>query len=83
MSQFFASDSQSIGVSASASILPVGLKTDFLYDGLVRSPFSPGDPQESSPITPQFKSINSSALSFLYSPILTAIYDNWKNNSFD
>ena len=41
-----------------------------------------GTLQESSP-TPQFKSINSSALSFLYSPILTAIHDNWKNNSFD
>ena len=33
--------------------------------------------QESSPI-PRFKSINSSALSFLYSPTLTSIYDYWK-----
>ena len=38
--------------------------------------------QESSP-TPQFKSINSSALSFLYSPTLTSIHDYWKNHSFD
>ena len=38
--------------------------------------------QESSPI-PQFKSINSSALSFLYSPTLTSIHDYWKNHSFD
>ena len=38
--------------------------------------------QESSP-TPQFKSINSSVLSFLYSPTLTFIYDYWKNHSFD
>jgi len=37
---------------------------------------------ESSP-APQFKSINSSVLSFLYSPTLTAIHDNWKNHSFD
>ena len=37
------------------------------------------DSQESSP-TPQFKSTNSSALSFLYSPILTSIYDYWKKN---
>ena len=37
---------------------------------------------ESSP-TPQFKSINSSALSFLYSPTLTSIRDYWKNHSFD
>ena len=43
---------------------------------------SPGDSQESSP-TPQFKSINSLALSFLYSPILTSIQDYWKNYSFD
>ena len=33
---------------------------------------------ESSP-SPQFKSINSSALSFLYSPTLTSIHDHWKN----
>ena len=31
----------------------------------------------SSP-TPQFKSINSSVLSFLYSPTLTSIHDSWK-----
>ena len=35
------------------------------------------DSQESS-LTPQFKSINSSALSFLYSPALTSIHDYWK-----
>ena len=33
--------------------------------------------------TPQFKSIDSSVLSFLYSPILTSIHDYWKNHSFD
>ena len=33
--------------------------------------------------TPQFKSINSSALSFLYSPMLTSIPDYWKNHSLD
>ena len=37
---------------------------------------------ESSP-TPQFKSINSSTLSFLYSPTLTPIHDHWKNHSLD
>ena len=30
-----------------------------------------------------FKSINSSVLSFLYSPTLTSIHDSWKNHSFD
>ncbi|CAI9170187.1 unnamed protein product [Rangifer tarandus platyrhynchus] len=38
--------------------------------------------QESSP-TPQFKSINSLALNFLYSPTLTSIHDYWKNHSLD
>ena len=38
--------------------------------------------QESSP-TPQFKSINSSVLSFLYSPTITSIHDYWKSHSFD
>ena len=51
-------------------------------DGLVGSPCSPKDSQESSPI-PQFKSINSSALSFLYRPTLTSIRDYWKNHSLD
>ena len=41
-----------------------------------------GTLQESVP-TPQFKSINSSALSFLYSSALTSIHDYWKNHSFD
>ena len=57
-------------------------RTDFLKDGLVGSPCSPRDSQESSP-TPQFKSINSSVLSFLYSPTLTSMHDYWKNHSFD
>ena len=43
---------------------------------------SPRDSQESSS-TPQFKSINSSALSFLYSSALTSIHDYWKNHGFD
>ena len=37
---------------------------------------------ESSP-TPQFEIINSSVLSFLYSPTVTSIHDYWKNSSFD
>ena len=37
---------------------------------------------ESSP-TPQFKSINSSVLSFLYSSTLRSIHDHWKNHSLD
>ena len=78
VSQFFASDGQSIGVSASASVLIQDCI--FRIDGLVGSPCIPRDSQESSP-TPQFKSTNSSGLSFLYSPILTSIHDYWKNRS--
>ena len=43
---------------------------------------SPRDSQEFSS-TPQFKSINSSAPSFLYSPTLISIHDYWKNHSFE
>ena len=57
-------------------------RTDFLYDWLVGSPCSLRDSQESSP-TPQFKSINSSVLSFLHSRTLTSIPDHWKNHSPD
>ena len=57
-------------------------RTDFLQDGLVGSPYCPGDSQESSP-APQFRSFNSSALSFLHSPTLTSIHGHWKNHSFD
>ena len=59
------------------------------YSGLISfrmdwagSPCSPRDSQESS-ATPQFKTINSSALRFFYSPTLTSIHGYWKNHSFD
>ena len=74
MSQFFTSGGQSIGVSASASVLPMNIQDWFPLGWLVGSPCSPRDSQESSP-TPRFKSINSLVLSFLYSPTLTSIHD--------
>ena len=77
MSQFFTSGGQSTGVSASASVFPITSSINFHLDGLVGSPCSPRDSQESSP-TPQFKSIDSSVLSFLYSPDLTSILYYWK-----
>ena len=52
-----------------------------VWDGLVGSPCSPTDSQESSP-TPQFKSINSLVLSLLCGPTLTSTHDYWKNHSF-
>ena len=80
--QFFASDSQSIGASASAPVLPMNTQNWFPLGLMVWSPCSPRDSQESSP-TSQLKSINSSAFSLLYGPALTSIHDHWKNHSFD
>ena len=60
VSQFFASSGQSIGVSASASVLPMNIQDWFPLGWIVGSPCSPRDSHESSP-TPQFKSRNSSA----------------------
>ena len=57
-------------------------RTDILKNGLAGSPWSPRDSQE-SPLIPQFKSINTSTLSFLYSPTLTSICDYWKNHDLD
>ena len=81
-SQLFTSGGQSIGVSASASVLPMNTKdwSPLGWTGWI--PCSPRDSQESSP-TPQYKSINYSVLSFLYSPTLTSIHDHWKNHSLD
>ena len=57
-------------------------RTDFLQDWLVGSPCNPRDSRESS-LIPQFKSVNSSVLSFFCDPTLTSMYDHWKNHSFD
>ena len=57
-------------------------RVDLLQNGLVGSPCSPRDSQESSP-TPQFQSINSLVLSLLYSPAHTSIRDHWKNHTLD
>ena len=57
-------------------------RAHLLQNGLVESPCSPRDSQESSP-TPQFRSMNSSALSLLHGPTLTSIHDHRKNHSLD
>ena len=83
MSQLFASGGQNIGVSALHQSFQWIFRTDFLEDGLTGwSPCCPKDSQESSP-TPQFQSISSLVLSFLYSPTLTSIHDHCKNHSFE
>ena len=81
VSQFFTSGGQSIGTSASD--LPVNIQDCFPlgWSGLIFLQ-SKGLSKESSP-TPQFKSINSLVLSFLYGPTLASIHDYWKNHSFN
>ena len=78
VSQFFLSGSQSIGVSASTSVLPkkysglISFGIDWLdllaLQGTLKSLLQ----------HQQFKSINSSVISFLYCPTLTSIHDYWK-----
>ena len=71
----------SIGVSASAPVLLMNIQDWFPLEwtGWI-SLQSKGLWRVS---TPQFKSINSLALSFLYSPTLTSVDDYWKNHNFD
>ena len=78
MSQLFSSGGQSIGLSASASVFPMNTQGWYPlgWTGWI-SLESKGDP------TPQFKSINSLALSFLHSPTLTSINDHWIDHSLD
>ena len=75
MSQFFASGGQSIGTSASAPVFPMNTEDWFPlgWTGWV-SLQSTGLSRVFSP-APQFKSINSLVLGFLYSPTLTSIHD--------
>ena len=86
VSQFFASDGQSIDVSASASVLPMNVQSCFSLEltGLIslQSNRLKTLNGHSFP-APQFKSISSSVLTFLYGPTLTSIHDYWKNCSFD
>ena len=70
-----------IGVSALATVLPMNTQ-DWYPLGWTGWTSLQSNFQESSP-TPQFKSINSSVLSFLHSPILISIHDYWKTHSLD
>ena len=67
MSQPFASGGQSIGASASTSVLPT--KTDLLYNGLVGSPCSPRDSQESSLTPPE-----NSPLGIVYNEVFFGLF---------
>ena len=72
MCQLFPSGGQSIGASASASVLPMHIQDWFPLEFInLISLQSEGLSRVFS--TPQFKSINSLVLSFLYGPVLTSI----------
>ena len=78
MSQFFPSGGQIIGVSASASVLPMNTQDwSPLRWTVWISLQSKGFSRLFS--NTKFKSINFLVLSFLYSPTLTSIHGYWKN----
>ena len=82
MSQLFTSGGQSTRVSASTSVLPVKNQDWFpLWRTGWISLKSKGLSRVFSNTTVQ--SINSSVLSFLYSPTLTSTHDYGKNHSLD
>ena len=81
-SQLFAQGGQSIGASASASILPMNIQGWFPFWLINLISLHPRDSHESSP-APQFKSISSLELSLLYSPTLISVHNYWKSHSFD
>ena len=82
MSHFFTSGGQSIGVSASASVLPVNIQDWFPLGstGLIYLQ-SKGLSRVFSNITVQKHQFFGAQLSFFYGcePTLTSIHDHWKN----
>ena len=68
--------------SASPSVLPMYIQDWFPLGWTDLLSLLSSDSQESF-ATPQFKSIDSSKLSFPYGPTVTSIHDYWKNHSFD
>ena len=73
VSQFITPDGQSIGASASASILPMNTQSWFPLGMTGLISLQSRTLQESSP-APQFESINSSLFSFLYGPTVTSVW---------
>ena len=80
MSQFFASDGQ--GIRSSALVLPMNIQDWFPLALTALISLQAKGLSKSSP-TPQFESINSLTLSFLYSPTLISVHDYWRKHSFD
>ena len=85
MSQFFASGGQRVGVSASASVLPMNIQdwSPLVWTGWIFLQ-SKGLSRVFSNTTVQKHQFFCAQLSsFLYSPTLTSIHDHWKNHSLD
>ena len=80
MSRLSESGGQSIG--ASSSVLPMNIQDWFPLGLTGLIPLKSKGLSKFS-LTPQFKSINSLALSLLYGTTLTSLHDYWKNHSFD
>ena len=82
VNRLLTSGDQSIRASVSTSVLPMNMQ-DWFPLGLTGLISLQSKGLSESFLVPQFKSINSSAFSFLYTPNLTSIHDYWKNWSFD
>ena len=78
MSWLFTLGGQSIGTSASASVLPMNTQDGFPLK-LTNWSCSQGNSRPSSP-APQYKNINSSVLSLFYGPTLISMHDYWKKS---
>ena len=81
MSQFFTSGGQSIGLSASASVLPVNIQDWFplRWTGWI-SMMSKGLSRVFNTTVQQHQFFSAQ---LPYGPTLTSIHDNWKYHSFD
>ena len=71
-----------LGVSASASVLPMNIQ-DWFPVGWTVDLLAVHGTLQSLLTAPRSKSVNSSALILLYGPTLTSVNDWWKNHSFD
>ena len=82
VSQLFTSGGQSIGVSASISILPMNTKdwSSLGWNGWISFQCKALSRVVSNTTVQKHQFFE---LSFLYSQILTSIHDHWKNHSLD
>ena len=82
VSRLFKSGSQTVRASISAAVFLMDIQGWFTLGLIGLISLKSKDSWDSS-AAPYFISISSLALSLLYVPTLTSIYDHWKNHSFD